>query len=64
MFQSFNNDGDGYITADDLRKCMREFNENVTDDELAKFVVAADNDGDGRVSYEEFVQVMNKLNLF
>ena len=64
MFQSFDNDGDGYITADDLRKGMREFNENVTDDELAKFVAAADKDGDGLVSYEEFVQVMNKLNLF
>lgn len=64
MFEGFDKDGDGFITADELCQGLKEFNENTTEAELAKFVAAADKDGDGRVSYEEFAKMMNKLNIF
>ncbi|XP_039267529.2 uncharacterized protein LOC120342666 [Styela clava] len=58
VFRQFDVDGDGYITADELRNMLSRLGDDITDDELLKMIKAADMDGDGKVSYQEFVRVM------
>nr|XP_050045161.1 calmodulin-A-like [Dermacentor andersoni] len=59
LFKIFDKYGQGYITATDLRHVMSSLNESVTDRELDTMMFAADKDGDGLVSYEEFVALFS-----
>ena len=58
MFQEIDKDGDGYISIDDLRVAMQQLDQNVTGADLAKFLHAADTNGDGSVDYTEFAIAM------
>jgi calmodulin len=55
-FQVFDKDGSGYITADELRDFLTRMGEPLTDDEVDDLLRQADLDGDGQISYEEFVK--------
>lgn len=59
LFKVFDKYGRGYITATDLRHVMSSLNESVTDRELDSMMIAADKDGDGLISYEEFVALFS-----
>lgn len=52
-FEAIDTDGDGYITASELLRSMAE-NPNVSDDDMATVVTMADEDGDNRISLEEY----------
>ncbi|XP_075581547.1 LOW QUALITY PROTEIN: calmodulin-like [Pelecanus crispus] len=54
----FDKDGNGYISAAELRHVMASLGEKVTDDEVDEMMREADIDGDGQVNYEEVVQIM------
>jgi len=54
-FKVFDTDGDGYISASELRQVMVTLGEKLTDDELHEMIREADVDGDGLVNYEGFV---------
>ncbi|XP_070538780.1 calmodulin [Ptychodera flava] len=58
-FRVFDKDGDGFISADELRHVMRNLGEQLTDDEIEEMIREADADGDGQVNYEEFVTMMS-----
>ena len=47
----FDKDGDGYITAAELRHVMANLGEKLTDDEVEEMIREADQDGDGKVNY-------------
>ncbi|KAH8041027.1 hypothetical protein HPB51_013687 [Rhipicephalus microplus] len=47
----------GYITTSDLRHVMSSLNETVTDREVDAMMLVADQDGDGLISYDEFVAI-------
>ncbi|XP_049518958.1 calmodulin [Dermacentor silvarum] len=47
------------LQATDLRHVMSSLNESVTDRELDSMMIAADKDGDGLISYEEFVALFS-----
>ena len=48
----FDKDGNGLISASELRIVMDNLGEKLTDDEVDEMIREADLDGDGMVSYE------------
>merc|ERR1712110_599638 len=60
-FNVFDKDGDGYITAAELRNVMTNLGEKLSDAEIDEMIKGADTDGDWRVSYYEFVTMMQKF---
>ena len=57
-FRVFDKDGNGYISAAELRHVMTNLGEKLTDEEVDEMIREADIDGDGQVNYEEFVTMM------
>ncbi|XP_063444790.1 calmodulin-A-like isoform X2 [Mytilus trossulus] len=57
-FRVFDKDGNGFISAAELRHVMTNLGEKLTDEEVDEMIKEADLDGDGLVNYEEFVTMM------
>ncbi|WAR18959.1 CALM-like protein [Mya arenaria] len=57
-FKVFDKDGNGFISAAELRHVMTNLGEKLTDEEVDEMIREADIDGDGQVNYEEFVKMM------
>ena len=57
-FRVFDKDGNGFISAAELRHVMINLGEKYTDEEVNDMIREADTDGDGQVNYEEFVTMM------
>nr|BBB18807.1 calcium indicator protein GeNL(Ca2+)-440 [synthetic construct] len=57
-FRVFDKDGNGYISAAQLRHVMTNLGVKLTDEEVDEMIREADIDGDGQVNYEEFEQMM------
>jgi Ca2+-binding EF-hand superfamily protein len=56
VFRSFDMDGDGAISRDELTRLLQALNRDKwTNEELEVFMKAADMNGDGLIQYEEFV---------
>ena len=48
----FDKDGNGYISAAELRHVMTNLGEKLTDEEVDEMIREADIDGDGQINYE------------
>jgi len=59
-FNHFDTDHDGFITQKELKKAMKKNKMYLSKAEINIMMREADNDGDGRVSFEEFVQMMTQ----
>jgi len=57
-FKVFDKDGNGFISAAELRHVMTNLGEKLTDEEVDEMIREADVDGDGQINYEEFVKIM------
>mmetsp|Transcript_2492 Transcript_2492/g.5990 ORF Transcript_2492/g.5990 Transcript_2492/m.5990 type:complete len:149 (+) Transcript_2492:108-554(+) len=57
-FRVFDTDGDGSITAEELRQIFVNLGEKLTDEEISDMIEEADTDGDGEINYQEFVTMM------
>merc|ERR1712224_780976 len=57
-FKVFDKDGNGFISAAELRHIMTNLGEKLTDEEVDEMIREADIDGDGQINYEEFVKMM------
>lgn len=57
-FKVFDQDGNGYVSADELRDTLIKHGENISCDEAEDIVKTADLNGDGRINYEEFVLML------
>ena len=63
-FRLFDDDETGKISFRNLKRVAMELGESITDEELQEMIDEADRDGDGEVSQDEFVRIMEKTNLF
>merc|ERR1719343_1696454 len=57
-FKVFDRDGDGFISAGELRYSMTNLGEKLSDIEVDEMIREADIDGDGQINYDEFVKMM------
>merc|ERR1712226_537415 len=57
-FKVFDKEGNGFISAAELRHIVTNLGEKLTDEEADEMLREADIDGDGQINYEEFVKVM------
>jgi len=53
--QVFDKDGNGFISAAELRHVMTNLGEKLTDEEVDEMIREADIDGDGQVIYPSFL---------
>jgi len=59
-FKVFDKDGNGYISATELRHVMTSLGEKLSEEEVDEMIREADVDGDGQINYQEFVKMMVK----
>lgn len=58
VFRLFDLDGDGRITAGELKSALAELGEDVTEEDTAERIGTGDTDHDGTISLDEFRALM------
>ena len=58
LFRKYDLDGDGHLTANELRAVFADRGEELDDSQLAGMVAALDDDGNGTVELSEFLSGM------
>jgi Ca2+-binding EF-hand superfamily protein len=53
----------GELSYEDLRVCLRDLNNGLTDSEIEQMLQLADTDRDGKISAEEFAQVFTQVRV-
>jgi Ca2+-binding EF-hand superfamily protein len=59
-FEMVDTDGDGYITAAELKNLMHALGKDISESRAVEVVVQADGNRDGRISLEEFAELMTR----
>jgi calmodulin len=57
-FKVFDKDGNGFISASELRQVMAGLGKKLTDEEVDDIIREVDINGDGQIDYSEFVKMM------
>ena len=64
LFQAFDEDGSGELSAEEVKSLLQTMGTNLADDELHKLIRVMDADGSGEISLDELASVMlNKKKL-
>ncbi len=60
LFDEVDSDGSGFITVNEVKDLIRKSGHggDVSDSEIEALVKACDDNGDGKISFEEFVTNM------
>jgi len=62
VFKLFDKDGNGYLTADELKEIFNPGNAKEIDEKVwTDLINEVDQNGDGKISYKEFKDMMLKL---
>jgi len=57
-FKVFDKDGDGLISAEEIRITMNDLGEELTEEEVKAMLAEADVNGDGQIDFTEFKRIM------
>lgn len=60
VFKLFDEGGEGYVDLGALKKVAKELGENMDENELMEMIERADSDGDKKVTFEDFYNIMTK----
>ncbi|CAM5655861.1 MULTISPECIES: EF-hand domain-containing protein [Streptomyces] len=61
VFERYDLDGDGLVSADEYRKVVAELEgSEITESEARQLIDSLDANGDGQMSFEEFWAAMNR----
>ena len=60
VFKLFDDDKTDSITLNNLRRVARELGETMDDNELNEMIERADTGGEGKVSFDDFYNIMTK----
>ena len=60
MFQTFDRDGNGLISAAELRYIMSNLGQLLDVKEANEMIETVDKDGDGQIDFTEFVEMMQR----
>ena len=60
-FDAVDEDGDGVISAGDLKTVLENAGLHPTDDQVERVIAAADQDGSGNLAFEEFAAAVIKV---
>merc|ERR1719247_563140 len=61
-FLTFDADGSGFITKDELIETLTTMGDPVDEETIVGMIQEADLDGDGKINYEEFTKIMLDTN--
>lgn len=56
-FDLFDQEGKGYLTADDIRRVADELGERITPEEIQSMIEEFDMDGDGAIGRDDFLEI-------
>merc|ERR1712029_1282315 len=59
-FKMFDRNKDGFIDLNELKKVTSLIGTSLSNADLCKFMNEADKDGNGKIDYEEFVDMMKQ----
>jgi len=57
-FRVFDKQGSGTVTANELREALGELGDFMDPNEIEELIYEADFNGDGRIRYEDFVNLL------
>jgi centrin-1 len=64
LFRLFDDDLDGYISMRNLKRVMDEAGDNLTDLQLKEMLDRADYDKDGKVSFNDFYNILTRRTFY
>eukprot|EP01125_Pyxidicula_operculata_P003495 TRINITY_DN1442_c0_g1_i1.p1 TRINITY_DN1442_c0_g1~~TRINITY_DN1442_c0_g1_i1.p1 ORF type:complete len:149 (-),score=39.15 TRINITY_DN1442_c0_g1_i1:408-854(-) len=60
-FKVFDIDGNGTIDKDELKQVMIKLGQKVTNEQIEEMIKASDQNGDGKIDYNEFIHMMKSI---
>lgn len=63
VFRIYDDDDNGSISAENLKRCAKDLNEDVTDEEVAQMIKMGDKKGKGEVDHEDYLALMRHVGL-
>ena len=58
-FKTIDKDNSGYITEDEIEKCLKDYGFEHQAEEIVQIIRECDQNSDGKISYDEFAHMMN-----
>ena len=57
-FRFFDKNGDGFITAREIKQVMCEIGQDISEEQAEQMLAEVDKDGNGRITYQRFKSMM------